>query len=63
MTEGGIPLSQVRSIFVRSSEGALIAAYYPNNLGSTVDEMIQRAWVRAEEIGGEVQINWVLDEF
>lgn len=51
-----IDLSNVHSIFVRNTNGWLVAAFYPNTIGGTVEELLHLACERAQEISGSVAI-------
>lgn len=49
---------RIESIAVRDSNGKLIDFYAPNNVGSTVKELFDKANKKAKEINGEVTIRY-----
>jgi hypothetical protein len=49
---------RIRSIIVRDSNGEIINFYAPNNIGSTIKELINKANKSAKEVNGEVTIRY-----
>lgn len=49
---------RIQSIAVRDSDGKLINFYAPNNIGSSVKELFNKANKEAKEINGEVTIRY-----
>jgi hypothetical protein len=49
---------RIQSIAVRDSNGKLINFYAPNNIGSSVKELFNKANKEAKEINGEVTIRY-----
>jgi hypothetical protein len=49
---------RIQSIAVRDSNGKLINFYAPNNIGSSVEDLFNKANKEAKEINGEVTIRY-----